>query len=129
MIEVAHLRGVEGHSTCLVSVYADRNLIAVDELARMKPGALLINCARGGLVNETDLLAALEQGRLGGAGFDVLENEPPKNGSALLDAKLPQLLVTPHIAWASLPAMTRLAQQVVDNISAFVSGETRNRVV
>jgi len=106
-----------------------RHLIAADELARMKPGALLINCARGGLVNETDLLAALEQGRLGGAGFDVLESEPPQNGSALLDSKLPQLLVTPHIAWASQPAMIRLAQQVVDNISAFVGGEMRNRVV
>lgn len=106
-----------------------QHLIAAPELARMKPGALLINTGRGGLVNEQDLLVALNSGQLGGAGFDVLEQEPPGDNAALLLSQHPQLIVTPHVAWASQPAMARLAQQLVDNITAFVAGEARNRLV
>jgi len=105
------------------------NLIAAAELAQMKPGAILINTARGGLVNEADLVVALTSGHLGGAGLDVLEHEPPAADDPLLKVNSPNLIITPHIAWASTEAMSRLAQQVSDNISAFVAHEARNRVV
>jgi glycerate dehydrogenase len=103
-----------------------RNLIGARELALMKPGALLINTARGGLVDEAALAAALREGRIGGAGFDVLTTEPPRAGNPLLDAKLPNLLVTPHVAWASRQAMQGLADQLMDNIEAFAAGAPRN---
>jgi glycerate dehydrogenase len=106
-----------------------RDLIAAAELARMKPGAVLINTARGGLVNEADLLAALECGTIAGAGFDVLCDEPPRMDNPLLQASLPQLIVTPHIAWASREAMARLALQLSDNIAAFLAGREQNRLV
>jgi glycerate dehydrogenase len=106
-----------------------RNMIAQPELMAMKPGAILINTARGGLVDEDALVAALKFGQLGGAGFDVLSTEPPSAGNPLLKARLPHLIVTPHIGWASQQAMQRLAQQLVDNIAAFVAGGESNRVV
>jgi glycerate dehydrogenase len=106
-----------------------RDLIAAAELACMKPGAVLINTARGGLVNEADLLAALESGTIAGAGFDVLCDEPPRADNPLLQANLPQLMVTPHIAWASREAMARLALQLSDNIAAFLAGREQNRLV
>lgn len=106
-----------------------RGLIGAAELALMQPHALLINTARGGLVDELALLQALQSGRLGGAGFDVLSSEPPAGGNPLLEADLPNLIVTPHIAWASRQAMQTLADQLIDNIDAFARGELRNRVV
>jgi len=106
-----------------------RGMIGEVELMRVKPGAILINTARGGLVDEAALVAALKYGQLGGAGFDVLSVEPPRDGNPLLKARLPHLIVTPHIAWASGEAMSRLAQQVVDNIAAFIAGREANRVV
>jgi glycerate dehydrogenase len=106
-----------------------RNMIAQPELMAMKPGAILINTARGGLVDEEALVAALKFGQLGGAGFDVLSTEPPSAGNPLLKARLPHLIVTPHIGWASQQAMQRLAQQLVDNIAAFIAGKEANRVV
>lgn len=108
---------------------ATRGMIAAGELARMKPGAVLINTARGGLVVEDDLLEALQHGRLGGAGFDVLSVEPPPADAPLLRARLPNLIVTPHVAWSSREAMARLAGQVADNIAAFFAGREQNRVV
>ena len=77
------------------------NMIGEAELQQMKPGAILINCGRGGLVDEAALAAALKYGQIGGAGFDVLTQEPPRDGNPLLKARLPNLIVTPHIAWAS----------------------------
>ena len=74
----------------------------------MKSDAILINTARGGLVDEVALVAALKSGEIAGAGFDVLTVEPPKQGNVLLDADLPNLLITPHVAWASIEAMTGL---------------------
>ena len=71
---------------------------------------------------------ALTAGKIGGAGFDVLTVEPPKNGNALLDPTIPNLIVTPHVAWASKEAMQVLADQLIDNIDAFVAGEPRNIV-
>lgn len=110
---------------------ATRHLIGADELQAMKRSALLINTARGGLVDEAALLAALRQGRIAGAGFDVLSVEPPSAGNPLLTAELlalPNFLLTPHVAWASQPAMQALADQLTANIEAFARGEPQNRV-
>lgn len=105
------------------------NMIGENELRQMKPGAVLINCGRGGLVDENALLAALKYGQIGGAGVDVLTQEPPKNGNPLLKARLPNLIVTPHTAWASREALDRLFDILLANIHAFVKGEAQNRVV
>ncbi|RKP59285.1 D-2-hydroxyacid dehydrogenase [Pararobbsia silviterrae] len=98
-----------------------RHMIGRDELAIMKRSALLINTARGGLVDEVALAAALERGTIAGAGFDVLEVEPPPDGHPLTTSTLPNLLVTPHTAWASRQAMQRLADQLILNIEQFMS--------
>jgi glycerate dehydrogenase len=108
---------------------ATRNLIAEPELKLMKRDALLINVARGGLVDEDALLQALREGWIGGAAVDVLRQEPPRGGNILLTLTLPNLLITPHIAWASREAMQMLADQLVDNLEAFTHGEVANRVV
>lgn len=105
------------------------HLIGAPELARMRPDAILINCARGGLVDEAALAAALRAGRLAGAGIDVLSEEPPRQGNPLLAPDLPNLIVTPHIAWASREAMQTMADQLIDNIEAFFAGKARNRLV
>ncbi|MHB1246788.1 MAG: D-2-hydroxyacid dehydrogenase [Sulfuriferula sp.] len=105
-----------------------RNLIGTREFELMKSGALLINTARGGLVDESALLSALQTGRIGGAGFDVLDTEPPRLGNPLLDLDLPNFILTPHIAWSSREAMQTLADQLIDNIDAFSSGSPQNRV-
>jgi glycerate dehydrogenase len=105
-----------------------RNLIGAAELACMKPTAILINTARGGLVDETALAEALRHGTIAGAGFDVLTEEPPHRGNPLLDLDLPNFILTPHNAWASAEAQQNMADQLVDNIEAFVRGEPRNRV-
>jgi glycerate dehydrogenase len=107
---------------------ATRNLIGARELARMKPSALLINTARGGLVDENALAQALKSGALGGAGFDVLSTEPPREGNPLLELRLPNLIITPHVAWSSSQAMQALADQLIDNVEAFVRGSPRNVV-
>ena len=93
-----------------------QNLIGADELQQMKSGAILINTARGGLIDDHALLDALRSGRLAGAGIDVLRNEPPRDGNPLLDVDLPNLIVTPHNAWASRQAMQTLADQLIDNL-------------
>lgn len=105
-------------------------LIGSRELARMPKGALLINTARGGLVDEAALLAAVESGHLGGAALDTLDTEPPRADSALLVAsgKLENLLVTPHVAWAGRMARQRLVDQMVEIIAAFRGGQSANRV-
>lgn len=101
---------------------ATRNLIGAAELAAMKPDALLINTARGGLVDEQALAQALRAGRLGGAGFDVLSEEPPRHGNVLLEPGIPNLIVTPHTAWASREARQRICDQVAENIRAWRDG-------
>ena len=107
---------------------ATRHFIAEREFNLMKRSALLINTARGGLVDEAALEAALTTGRIGGAGFDVLSAEPPRAGNRLLDLNLPNFILTPHVAWSSREAMQILADQLVENIEAFVAGSPRNRV-
>jgi glycerate dehydrogenase len=105
-----------------------RHLISAAEFALMKPGALLINTARGGLVDEAALLDALRSGRIGGAGFDVLGKEPPRAGNPLLDLDLPNFILTPHIAWSGRNAMQALADQLIANIEAYLAGTPQNRV-
>lgn len=105
-----------------------RGLIGARELALMKPDAVLINTARGGLVDETALAEALREGRLGGAGVDVLAQEPPRQGNPLLAPDIPHLIVTPHMAWSSREARQRLLHEVVLNIRAFLAGVARNIV-
>ncbi len=110
---------------------ATRHLIGEPELRAMKPSALLINTARGGIVDEVALARALREGWIAGAGFDVLTTEPPPDDHPLLDPALlalPNFLLTPHVAWASRPAMQALADQLIDNIEAFAAGSPRNRV-
>jgi glycerate dehydrogenase len=104
------------------------NMIGASELAKMKRGALLINTARGGLVDENALADALRQGIIAGAGFDVLSVEPPALGNPLLAADIPNFILTPHVAWASREAMQSLADQLIDNVEAFARGSPRNVV-
>lgn len=108
---------------------ATQNLFGAPELKKMRRHALLINTARGGLVDEAALVQALKDGVIGGAGFDVLTTEPPRTGNPLLDLRLPNFILTPHVAWASRNAMQIMADQLIDNIEAFVRGAPQNRVV
>ncbi len=105
-----------------------RHMIGAPQLSTMKRSALLINTARGNLVDEGALAQALRDGTIGGAGFDVLSQEPPVNGNPLLDPTLPNFILTPHIAWASAGAMQTLADMLIDNIEAFERGQARNLV-
>ncbi|WP_400765291.1 D-2-hydroxyacid dehydrogenase [Methylosinus sporium] len=105
-----------------------KNLIGAKELASMKKTSIIINTARGGIVDEQALADALRNGVIAGAGFDVLTVEPPKQGNILLDPTIPNLIVTPHVAWASKEAMQVLADQLIDNVDAFVAGAPRNIV-
>ena len=107
---------------------ATRNLIGARELGLMKKSALLINTARGGLVDELALCDALLSRSIAGAGFDVLTTEPPREGNPLLELDLPNFILTPHTAWASREAMQALADQLIDNVEAFVAGSPRNLV-
>jgi glycerate dehydrogenase len=95
----------------------------------MKPDAVLINTARGGLVDAAALAAALRAGRLGGAGIDVLEPEPPRADNPLLDGSIPHLIVTPHVAWGAREARQRCLAEMAANIRDFFAGGRRMRVV
>lgn len=103
-----------------------RDMFDRREFEMMKRGALLINTARGALIQDQALIAALREGLIAGAASDVLREEPPRHGSPLLDLKLPNFIVTPHVAWASDEAMQTLADQVIDNLEAFVAGRPQN---
>jgi glycerate dehydrogenase len=105
-----------------------RNMIGAQELAAMKRTALLINTARGGLVDEAALAQALTSGVIGGAGFDVLGKEPPTPDNPLLGLRLPNFILTPHVAWASAGAMQTLADMLIDNIEAYAAGTPLNVV-
>jgi glycerate dehydrogenase len=107
-----------------------RNMISHREFAMMERQPLLINTARGGLVDEDALVAALDTGKICGAGFDVATIEPPTPGHPLMRlAARPNFILTPHIAWASQEAIQSLADQLIDNIEAFWSGNPKNCVV
>ncbi|MDJ0955699.1 MAG: 2-hydroxyacid dehydrogenase [Arenicellales bacterium] len=105
-----------------------RGLISEKEIALMKKDAILINTARGGIVDEPALARALANGDLGGAGIDVLTEEPPKHGNVLLDSNIPNLIVTPHIAWATRESRQRVVDIVADIIIGFLRGDPRNIV-
>jgi glycerate dehydrogenase len=111
------------------STPATRGLIGARELALMKRDALLINTARGALLDSAALAAALRAGRLGGAGIDVLPQEPPTDGDPLLAPDIPNLIVTPHIAWAAREARQRCIDEMAANIADFRRGGRRGRVV
>lgn len=100
-----------------------RHLIGGQEIARIKPGAILINTARGPLVDESAVLHGLRNGRLGGAALDVLDVEPPPANHPLLHANHPNLLVTPHVAWASESSVQRLKSVILKNIAAYAQGK------
>lgn len=105
-----------------------RGLLGEKEFKQMRRTSLLINCGRGGLVDENALVEALKNGEIAGAGVDVLSSEPPTSGNPLLDTNLPNLIITPHIAWASVEAMQVLADQLIDNLEAFIKGSPQNVV-
>jgi glycerate dehydrogenase len=105
-----------------------RHMIGAREFGLMKSTAILINTARGNLVDEAALAEALKSKRIAGAGFDVLAVEPPREGNPLLELDLPNFILTPHVAWSSREAMQTLADQLVDNIEAFVNNNPQNRV-
>ncbi len=108
---------------------ATRGLIGADELKLMKPTAVLINTARGGLVDSTALVDALADGKIAAAAIDVLPNEPPVDGDPLLDYAGDNLIITPHIAWGTVEARQNAINEVAENVRAFLAGEKRNRVV
>ncbi len=105
-----------------------RGLIGAHELGLMRPDALLINTARGGLVDGHALGMALKAGRLGGAGIDVLPREPPLEDEPLLEPGIPNLILTPHVAWAAHEARQRCLDEMAANIREFAGGRRRSRV-
>lgn len=107
-----------------------RNLITCTELSKMKPGAILINTGRGGLVDEQDLVDALTSGTIAGAGVDVFTQEPADKSNPLIaNVNLPNLLLTPHVAWGSDSAIAKLVKILFANIEQFHTGKELNRVV
>jgi glycerate dehydrogenase len=106
-----------------------KHMIGVSQLKRMKRDALLINTARGGLVDSEALAAALRAGEIGGAGIDVLAAEPPPADHPLLAPDIPNLIVTPHVAWTAREARQRALDQVTENIADFLRGGTLRRLV
>ena len=105
-----------------------RDLIDSKAFEKMKPSAFLINCARGGIVNEHDLATALRTGKIAGAATDVLSVEPPKEGNILLTDDIPNLIITPHNAWGSVDARQRIVQQLTENALAFQQGQPIRQV-
>jgi glycerate dehydrogenase len=106
-----------------------RGLFGAAEFRAMKDSALLINTARGALVDSQALADALRHGQIAGAAVDVLPHEPPVHGDPLLDYDGDNLMVTPHIAWATREARQKAIDELTANIRAFLEGKSRNRVV
>jgi glycerate dehydrogenase len=106
-----------------------RGLFSAEEFRRMKPNAILINTARGGLIDSAALVEALKHKQIAAAAIDVLSKEPPTDGDPLIEYAGPNLLVTPHIAWATVEARQNAINELAGNILAFQRGEKRNRVV
>lgn len=105
-----------------------RGLVGARELNLMADDAVLINTARGALVDSAALAGALREGRLGGAGIDVLPEEPPFSGDPLLDPDIPNLILTPHVAWAATESRQRALDEIAANIRSFLNGGRRRRV-
>ncbi|MCW9025457.1 MAG: 2-hydroxyacid dehydrogenase [Gammaproteobacteria bacterium] len=107
---------------------SNQDMISKKELALMKPEAVLINAARGGLVNEQALADALIQKQIAAAAVDVLSKEPPDKDNPLLTLNMPNLIVTPHIAWASRESRQRMVEMIADNINAYSTGTPVNQL-
>jgi len=105
-----------------------RNMIGTRELNLMKPGAFIVNTARGGIIDEQALADALRRGQLGGAATDVLSVEPPVNGNPLLADDIPRLIITPHSAWGSREARQRIVGQLADNAGGYFAGTPLRQV-
>ena len=105
-----------------------KDLIDAKVFDRMKSSAFLINCARGGIVNEQALADALIHRKIAGAATDVLTVEPPKQGNVLLNIDIPNLIITPHSAWGSVDARQRIVQQLMENVKAFQNGQPIRQV-
>lgn len=105
-----------------------RDLIARPQFQKMKPDAIIINTARGGIINEADLLAALQAGEIAGAGIDCLVTEPPRPDDPMITSRLPQLIITPHNAWGTRQARQRLLDGTVQNIRDYLDGQAPNQV-
>lgn len=118
----------------IVSIHAPlnqytKNLIDYEKIKLMKKTAILLNLGRGGIINETDLAKALDDGLIAAAGLDVLEKEPIDENNPLLSIKnKDRLLITPHIAWTSIEARNKLVKEIYINIESFLRGKERNRV-
>lgn len=108
---------------------ATRGFVNAERLARMKPTALLVNTARGALVDHAAVHLALLEGRIGGVALDVWPHEPPRDGHALLDLEHDRLVITPHVAWASREAQQTLADRVIDDLEAVQRGDTARCLV
>ncbi|MEX2494770.1 MAG: D-2-hydroxyacid dehydrogenase [Woeseia sp.] len=105
------------------------NLLSAAEFGSMRRQSILINTARGGLVDSQALVDALRDGKIAGAAIDVLREEPPVNGDPLLDYEGANLILTPHIAWGTIEARQNALDELAGNVAAFLEGEERNRVV
>lgn len=103
-----------------------KEIISAETIKKMRDGVIIINTARGGLINENDLADAVKAGKVAGAGLDVLTEEPPVNSSPLID--LDEVIVTPHIAWAPRESRQRLLNVTVENIKAYIEGKPKNIV-
>lgn len=104
------------------------DLIDAKALSQMKTSAFIVNCARGGIVNEQALAAALKQGQIAGAAMDVLSVEPPPVDHMLLQGDIPNLIITPHSAWGSVDARQRIVHQLIENTQAFLQGQPLRQV-
>ena len=130
LVSLEALRDNADVLTCHCPLTAETsNLVDEAFLAGMKPTAIVINTARGGIIDEDALVRALQDGKIAGAGIDVTATEPaPMNGAMMQAASMPNVMLTPHVAWASVGGMQALCDQMIDNIEAFVSGSPRNLV-
>jgi glycerate dehydrogenase len=106
-----------------------KNLIGEKELELMPSTSLLVNTSRGALIDEPALRQALIEERIAGAALDVLSVEPPVDGNILLDQSIPNLIITPHVAWIAQEARQRLIDQVAGNVEAFLQGKPQNQVI
>ncbi len=131
LVSLERLRDESDVVTCHCPLTDEtRGLIGREFLAGMKPSAIVVNTARGGIIDEEALADALEAGAIAGAGIDVTAVEPaPEGGTMMRLARRPDVILTPHVAWASTGAMQTLVDQLIDNVEAFVDGRQANRVV
>ena len=131
LVSLARVRDESDVVTCHCPLTDEtRGLVGAEFLTGMKDTAIVINTARGGIVDEEALDGAIRSGGIAGAGIDVTGVEPaPADGTMMKLAALPNVILTPHVAWASTGAMQTLVDQLIDNVEGFVAGESRNRVV